>query len=72
MWGRAALYVASRPPPGNLAQGRWGQPPLTRLDFGELLRGNPNVPYHEVVLFFDGTLAQQLQLNVGENSHTHG
>jgi hypothetical protein len=67
-----AFYVASPPPPGNLAQGRWRQPALTLLDFGELLRGNPDVPYHTVVFTFDGTLSQQSQLNIGENSRARG
>jgi hypothetical protein len=53
-WGRwerlmnRTVYVVSLPPHGNLAQGRWGQPPLTLFSYAELRCGRPDVPFVDV------------------------
>jgi hypothetical protein len=66
-WGRweriaacenKAIYVTSTPPSGNLAQGHWGQPPLTLFDYQQLLLGIelvPYVPHHGAIHTFDGS-----------------
>jgi hypothetical protein len=55
--GNKAFYVSSTPPPGNLAQGRWGQPPLMLFDYQKLLLGIEFVSYvppQRPVIMIDG------------------